>query len=230
MIAVAIAADLKPLHRAMIALSAKQIPFATSLALNDLAYGFKAETPALVADTFDTPTPFTQNAFRVIPSTKARPIAVVAAKDIQAEYLEPYVHGGSRSLGTKRGMLAPRGTRLNQYGNLPKSTMQRLKGKPNVFVGPVTFRKTGKTISGVWERGQTKRGERYKGGGDYGTRGKHNVVGGARTTLKLLIQFEDTTPVRKHLPFEERARAYVKANAADAFSRALIRAVATARR
>lgn len=228
-VGISIKADLKPLHRAMIALGAQQVPFAMSLALNDLARGVATVEQDAINDTFDTPTPFTQKATRIEVATKSRPVATVAFKDIQASYLEPYVVGGNRSLGTKRGMLAPRAVGLNQYGNLSKGKLASLKSKPGVFIGPVTL-KNGRTINGVWQRGKTKRGERYKGGGEYGTRGKLNKIGGARTTLKLLIQFEGTTPVRKRLPFERVARRYIERHAAAAFDQALRRALATKRR
>ena len=109
MIAIGIKGSLGPLHRSMIALGAKQVPFAMSLALNTLAKGVAADQVKLIDETFSTPTPFTERAYRIQVATKASQIAVVAAKDIQAQYLEPYVVGGRRSLGSKRGMLAPRG-------------------------------------------------------------------------------------------------------------------------
>jgi len=211
-----IRANLKPLQRAFIGLSAKQVPFATSLALNALAKGVVAQEKDEVSDTFDTPTPFTQNAFRIEVATKSRPIARVAAKDIQAEYLEPYVVGGNRSLGTKRGMLAPREITLNQYGNLAKGKLASLKGKPGVFIGKVTTR-NGKVVNGVWQRPTSA------------ARRVGNKGGKARTGLKLLIQFEDTTPVRKRFDFFGRATAYLKANAAREFDAALKRAFATAK-
>jgi len=219
LIPIAIKADLKPLHRAMMALGAEQVPFAMSLALNELACGVAAEEKELVGDFFDTPTPFTQNAFRIEVATKSRPIAIVAAKDIQAGYLEPYVIGGVRSLGTKRGMLAPRAAKTNQYGNLPRATMARLKGKPGVFIGPVTTR-AGKVINGVWQRPTAAK------------RPRSGRASGAqpRAGLKLLIQFEDTTAVKKRLPFEPVARAYIARNAALVFEAALRRALATRRR
>lgn len=217
MTSIDIRANLKPLQRAFIALSAKQVPFATSLALNTLAKGVVAQEKDEVSDTFDTPTPFTQNAFRTEAATKTRPIARVAVKDIQATYLEPYVVGGNRSLGTKRGMLAPRAVTLNQYGNLARGKLASLKGKPGVFIGKVTTR-NGRVIDGVWQR--PVRGIRRDG-----TKGSKG-----RSGLKLLIQFEDTTPVRKRFDFFGRARAYLKANAAREFDAALKRAFATARR
>ncbi|MDR6850376.1 hypothetical protein [Sphingomonas sp. BE137] len=130
----------------------------------------------------------------------------------------PYVIGGVRSLGTKRGMLAPRDVSLNQYGNLTKGKLASLKGKPGVFIGAVTTR-SGKVVNGVWQRkGAAKAGKRARSGS--------KPQGGA---LKLLIQFEDTTPVKKHFDFFGHANAYLKANAASEFDAALKRAFATAR-
>lgn len=219
MIALDITGDLKPLHRAMIALGARQVPFALSLAVNELAKGVADEERLLIDETFETPTPFTRNAYRIQVATKANPTAIVAAKDIQAAYLRPYVEGGDRFLGKKRGMLAPRAVGLNQYGNLTKGTLQRLKGKPGVFVGPIKT-KSGRVINGVWQRpAAAKTGRRGR------TTGAQ-----PRGGLKLLIQFEDTTPAPKRLPFEQRARNYLRVNAASAFDAGLRRAMATARR
>ncbi|MBI0530346.1 hypothetical protein [Sphingomonas sp. TX0522] len=86
-VGISIKADLKPLHRAMIALGAQQVPFAMSLALNDLARGVVAVEQDEINATFDTPTPFTQKATRIVVATKSRPVATVAFKDVQAEYL-----------------------------------------------------------------------------------------------------------------------------------------------
>lgn len=229
MIGISVKADLAATHRAFIALGAKQVPFANSLALNALANGVRTIEQGEIDRTLDTPTPFTRNAYRIEVATKSRPIAVVAAKDIQAQYLEPYVVGGNRFLGQKRGMLAPRDIALNQFGNLSRGKLASLRAKPGVFIGPVTLK--GRTINGVWQRGATPRGTRRKGGGEHGTKGRNtNLVGGARTTLKLLIQFEDTTPAPKKLDFYGRAQAYLKANAAREYRTALQRAFATARR
>lgn len=211
-----IRADLKPLQRAFIALGAKQVPFASALALNALAKGVALQERVEIDKTFDTPTPFTENAYRIEAATKARPIALVAAKDIQAQYLEPYVVGGARFLGTKRGMLAPRGVTLNRYGNLTKGKLAALKSKPGVFIGSIRTR-NGKTINGVWQRKTAPKGSR---------KAKTSQPNGM---LKLLIQFEDTTPAPKRLDFYGRAAAYLKVNAAREFDVALRRALATAR-
>jgi hypothetical protein len=132
-------------------------------------------------------------------------------------------------------MLVP-GTSDEQIWQPSGGALQAALAKPDTFVGKVTFKKTGKTVSGIWQRGvgngkgsSVKAGERKNGG--YGTKGNNqNVVGSVRTTLKLLLQFEDTTEAPKHLAFYERAKAYVKANASRAFSTAMHQAMTTKRK
>ena len=238
MLSIDFRADLSGMQRALFALKADQVPFAAAMAVTALARGVAQQETAVVEETFDNPTPFTRNAWRVTPGTKRAPIAYVRAKDIQAQYLEPYVHGGERWLGTKRGMLAPRQATLNQYGNLPRNALKRYQGRKDVFFGKVKFKKSGETVSGVWQRGvgagkgpEVSRGKRRKGGGEYGTKGNNqSVIGGTRTTLKLLVQFEDTTEAPKHLPFYETARAYVRANAKREFDAAFCKALAGKKR
>ncbi len=230
MIRVNLKSNLRPLQRAMIDFHSDQVPFAMALALNELAAGLVARERGAIDETFETPTPFTENAYRIEVATKRRPLASVMAKDIQASYLQPYVVGGQRSLGSKRGMLVPRQVKLNQYGNLSKGKLASLKAKPNVFIGPVTFRKgkrAGEPIYGVWERSSAGR----RKDGSYGTKGdSQNKVHGARTTLKLLIEFSDSTEAPKQLDFYGRGEAYLRANSAGAFDRGVRRALATKRR
>lgn len=196
--------DLRGIHRAMIALKAEQVPFATALALNDLAAGVRGAETDAVKSTFESPTPFTERAFRIEPATKRDPVAIVAIKDIQAAYLRPYVEGGKRWLGTKKGMLKPVNVGVNRYGNLTRGKLASLKAKSSVTIGAIKTRK-GETINGVWQRGKKRE-------------------------LSLLIRFEDTTEAPKRLPFEAVARSYVREHAAAAFDRALRRANETRRR
>lgn len=220
--------DLSGFHKSLISLQAKQVPFATALALTRLAKGAAEAESAAIAATFDTPTPFTQRAVRTESATKSRPVALVEIKDVQAGYLAPYVRGGLRALGGKRGMIVPRDVGVNKYGNLARGKLAALKARPDTFIGTVKF-KNGNHVSGVWQRSATARGARRKGNGEYGTRGKHHRVAGNRTTLKLLIQFKDTTTAPKQLPFEATVRSSVQRNANAAFRDALKQAVASAR-
>lgn len=229
--------DLRPAIAALGDLSQRQVPFASALALTTLAQGVQDTETELEIATFDNPTPFTKRAFGKTPATKRNLVATVFIKNRtsaaggQNAYLEPYVDGGERSLGTKKAMLVPIGQRTNQYGNLPRNALARLKARPDVFVGAVTFKKSGRTVSGVWQRSPTKRGARHKGGGEYGTRGdSQGKVGGVRTTLKLLIEFEDTTEAPKHFDFYGAARAYVAKHGQRVFNEALAKALTMPRR
>lgn len=206
--------DLRPAQRALGDLTGKQIPFAAAFALTTLAQGVQAAETAEEMKTFENPTPFTQRAFGKTPATKRNLVATVFIKDVQAQYLVPYVEGGARFLGTKKGMLAPRAVALNQYGNLTKGKLASLKGKPNVFIGPIKT-KAGMTINGVWQRQPARRSA--KGVTPAGP-------------LKLLIRFEDTTEAPKHLDFYGCARGFVTANAQRVFDDALRKAMSTARR
>ncbi len=211
--------DLKPVHRAMIALGAKQVPFASALALTTLAKGVQGIEHDLIGKTFDDATPFTRNAIAIRPATKSRLVATVFAKDIQAAYLTPYIVGGVRDYGNKKGMILPVDVPVNQFGNLTKGTLQRLKGKPGVFVGTVKT-KAG-IINGVWQRPVAGKvvGKRTKGARIVKPSGH----------LRLLLKFEDTSAVTKHFDFYGVAQRYLAKNAASVFDMAMRRALATAR-
>lgn len=222
MIVVNIRGDMKPLQKAFVDFHAKQAPFAMALALTQLAKGVQAEEQRAIKETFDNPTPFTVGGIAIKPATKKAPIATVYPRDIAETYLAPYVVGGDRSLGGKKGMLVPREVALNQYGNLKAGTLAALKAKPGVFIGSVRT-KGGKTLNGVWQKTGTappRSGSRRRGA----------AAAQPKAGLKLLIQFEDSTQAPKHFPFYERAQAYLKANTARTFEAAMRRALATRRR
>ena len=218
-------ADERQLKNILDNFQSKQLPFALALAATNLAKGVQAAERQATTTVFDNPTPFTQNAFAVLPATKSKPVARVFAKDVQAQYLAPFTDGGAHFLGTKKGLLVPKGVSVNQYGNLTRNKLKQLLAKPNVFVGPVTF-KSGQTVNGVWQRPAV--GTRRDGG--RGTKGNtKNLAGGVRTGLKLLIRFEDALPVKEHFDFAGMAGAYVRKNAAAEFAKAYALAIASAK-
>ncbi|HEX7853845.1 MAG TPA: hypothetical protein VF503_09135 [Sphingobium sp.] len=223
--------NIAPVHRGLDDLVRRQVPFATAHALTNLAQGVQDLEKLEMTKTFDTPTDFTMNAIAIRPATPRKLRATVYPREIASHYLEPYVVGGNRSLwskkGDKKGMIVPRAARTNAHGNLPAGTLKRLKSQPDVFIGRIRFKKSGKEVSGVWQRppvGTRRDGSR-------GTKASsHNVIGGSRTGLKLLIQFEDSTPVPRTLPFYEAAEAYLNSEAVRQFKASLALALKTARR
>jgi len=226
-IKIEIRADFDRAMRGLSNLQRQQLPFATAIALTSLAKIVRDDEIDNIARTFASPTPFTLKSVGVTAARKSRLQSTVFVKDIAAAYLEPYEFGGVHHLNG-RALLNPKNTPLDRYGNLPRNALAKLKSDPDVFVGSITFKKSGQTVSGVWRRPpagpQVVTGRR-------GSKGNtKNVVGGARTGLKLLIRFGNALPVTEHLNYRDRARAVIAANFDREFSLAFNKALATARK
>jgi hypothetical protein len=204
----------------------KQLPFALSVGLNDLARQVQGANNAAMQGIFAHPRPFTANSTWITRATKSNLVATAFIRPEVAKYLEPYEVGGVHVLpGKGRTLLNPKGVPLDPFEQLRKNTLNRLIGRQDVFIGSVTFRKSGQTVAGVWQRppkGEQRSGRR-------GTKGKLGTNGGVRTGLKLLIRFGDALTVTKRLGFHQRAAALILANASNVFSAAVAKALATAR-
>ena len=114
-------------------LTARQLPFATSRALNDTAEDIRKAEVREMRAVFDRPTPYTLGAFQIRPATKDNLSAVVERKSKQGRqhYLEVEEQGGPRPqtaleqlldrrvayAGILQAITPARGARLDQYGN-----------------------------------------------------------------------------------------------------------------
>lgn len=228
---ISVRVDVKQLTKNLGALADKQIPFATAQALNKLGTIIKNAETANLEKVFPTLTPFTRGSVAVLRANKGNPTVTVLIKDRAARYLDPYEVGGRRVLNS-RALLNPKDVALNQYGNLPKGKLKALKANPNVFIGSVTFKKSGETVSGVWLR--PARGEQSKKGrrAGYGTKGdttKSGMGKNVRSGLKLLIRFGDALPVKQRLHYQSKARALVQGHFRQCFEDAMAQAMATAK-
>jgi hypothetical protein len=170
-----------------------------------------AETMALPS-VFDNPTPFTRQAIGRQTASKSVPYAVVFVKDQQATYLSPYEAGGKQFLGKKRALLNPKDIKVNQYGNIPKGALQRLRGRKDVFIGTIVT-KSG-PISGVWQAA-SYRARHVRGG---------RAAGG---NMKLLIRWGEPQEVKPVLHFGDRAAKVVADHWRTDFEAAIARALAT---
>lgn len=213
--------DTKKLVRDLSALADKQIPFATATALNGLGAIVVAEEKANLKRVFPTATPFTLGSVVMLKANKNSQTVTILMKDRTARYLTPYENGGRHVLNSK-ALLNPKNVALNQYGNLPRNMMARLKGLPGVFVGEVQTKHG--PVSGVWQR-PTPVPVAAKG------QKRVRLPRGANVTgkLKLLIRFGDALPVKERLNWAPLARAVVAFNYAPQFNKAMACALATAR-
>ena len=102
---------------------ARQMPFATSLALNRTAFDIRQIFNYETTRFFDQPVPFTQRAFLVERSTKQNLEAVVYAEARRARYLRFGIDGGLRpQKGLEAKFLG------QQVGNIPPGAQLRPTG------------------------------------------------------------------------------------------------------
>jgi hypothetical protein len=98
MISISIKADTEDLRRKLNNLVNSQLPYATSVALNETAKTLKIYNEALMRKAFENPTPYTMNAFYVQYASKKNLIARLRRKDkaVGKHYLEVQDTGGKR--------------------------------------------------------------------------------------------------------------------------------------
>lgn len=140
--------NLRQVERDLSDVARRQVPFATSLALNDLVQEIQKEETERLDRVLDRPTPFTRKAYAVRRSTKASLAARVYAKPIQAAYLATLEEGGTKT-PKGRALVLPQRLRVNAYGNLPKGTIRRQLSAPATFSGTP---KGGRGGPGIYKR------------------------------------------------------------------------------
>ena len=111
----------------------KQLPFATSLALNTVAADAQKRSQRRMRIDLDKPTRFTLQGVAVKRSTKRKLESAVYIKEIQAEYLKYQVEGGTRR-PKNRAIVVPVKVRLNKFGNIPRRKIKALLTRDDVFV------------------------------------------------------------------------------------------------
>lgn len=200
MTTIRVSTDVAKFKAALGATMRKQMPFATALALTTVAKAAQGATEGAMPSVFDRPIPFTQRGVAIQPATKAKPIARVFFKDRQAAYLALQETGGARK-PRKKALLMPEAAKVNQHGNMRRSTFEGLKRNKNTFVGTING------ASGLWRR--PKRGTRSDG--TYGNKG----------SPELMVAFEASATYRPRLGFNARAERVVRATIGPAMRNAL---------
>lgn len=125
--------DISKLTKNLSDLEKKQIPFSTSLALNQVAQDAQRRAQRRLRIDLDRPTPFTIRGIGVSRSSKRKLQSAVFIKDIQADYLKYAIFGGTRR-PANRAITVPVKARLNKFGNIPRKKIQSLLTRSDVFV------------------------------------------------------------------------------------------------
>jgi hypothetical protein len=127
----------------------KQIPFATSVAINNTLFDLKTEMAKQMDKKLDRPTPFTKRGFFINKAKKNLLIGVLLMKDIVANYMQYQIEGGTRATGKQIPVPYKPNARLNKFGNIIGKRTGLIK-KSTQFIGNING------TEGVYER--TKQG------------------------------------------------------------------------
>jgi len=231
MIAISFKTDVDKLAPMLSKKALANLPYATARALTASARQAAAAERQAIAQDFANPTPFTFGSVAVVPAVKSNPVAVVGIRPIAAKYLAPYEFGGKRYLNPSRAggtLLNPKDIALNAYGNLPRRTVARLRGRRDVFIGTVMTR--GGPVDGVWRRVRAIRAVAARSGQRrrvVSRRGRPAMA--SPRGLDLLIRFGGALPVRPELGFRERAIAVARETFAPELRRQLAAAIQSSR-
>lgn len=208
----------------------KQVNFAASKALNDVAKEVQKAIPAALQRSLDRPTAFTANerATFIKPAKRDSLSAAVLFKDRQASYMRYQTEGGVRQ-PTRKALRLPSAIQLNAHGNLPKGIIQQLIAVARKE-GKLGKRKARRIR--VSDKLELFYGDPKDVGGHQFPPGIYKIVKLAndRSQLVPLIVFPATSATyRKRVDLLAVARPVVASAFSPAFDRALQQALATAK-
>ena len=141
---ITVKSDVDKLIKKLNYLEKKQIPFATSKAINTVAFKVKTGLDGSTKQYIDRPKPFTRKPTAYTKSTKRNLVATVFVKPKQLAYLNYIIYGKS-----ERNRAVPTGGRTNAYGNLARTYIKTRVKKKTFFSGTP---KGGDRPDGLYER------------------------------------------------------------------------------
>lgn len=185
-------------RKAMTDVQREHLPFAVSVALNDVVKGLSLHMKRRMSQVLDRPVAFTRNGMGMKLSSKRNLSASVFVKDRQAAYLIWQETGGTRTPKGK-AIPVPVKIRRNAAGNMARAAVKNALARKDTFA--------------------TRPGSHLPGGIYQRTGGKR------RSGLKMLLAFEPKAAYRdRPLKFGET----VSRLAADRLPGALARAISAA--
>jgi hypothetical protein len=146
---VSVKSNIKEITKFTTNVQKKQIPFATSVAINNTLFDLKTEMAKQMDKKLDRPTPFTKRGFFINKAKKNLLIGVLLMKDIVANYMQYQIEGGTRATGKQIPVPYKPNARLNKFGNIIGKRTGLIK-KSTQFIGNING------TEGVYER--TKQG------------------------------------------------------------------------
>ena len=143
----------------------RNIPFAASKAINDLAFKISRQVmPKEADDIFEgKATPFTKRGFKYTKSDKRNLTAWVFIDKAQNDYMKFMVQGGTRFPKKRAILVSTKQSKLNSYGNIPRGTLNQMINDRTKFFAGIPKGRQGANYEGIWERyGRGKDGQRIR--------------------------------------------------------------------
>ena len=236
--------DTARLERRLQAIAGEQVPFATAVALNEIAFKIKRETgPAEMRKVFDRPSPWTLRSLFVVRASKSRLVARVGwGQDYYSksrltpdETLGQQVSGGPRRekgmehwlrqagmLGGGEFIVPGSGARLDRYGNMARGQTVQIMSQLRLGLDPYMW-STGSKRS---NRSVTRAGRIFWSRGDRIPRGAWLVTG---KSIKPLLVVVSSTNYQPRFNIRNVVESTTDADFPAAFRKALRMAISTRR-
>jgi hypothetical protein len=216
-----IRSDVKQLTKSLTRIQRKQIPFATSKALNNLAFDVRKSLQDGLDIHLDRPTPYTKRGVQVEKSTKKKLIAEVGFRSktfgkgqgsvTQAEYMERQIKGGLRKpKGSAIPVPVPKNLKTNKYGNIVRGKINKLLADKDKYFSGIP--KGSNDAPGIWQR-MPANSKRKKQGGK----------------IRMVIAWEPKAQYSARFPFKKIVEQTIRTNFRKRFDFALREALKTAR-
>ena len=217
-----IRSDVKELTRSLNRIQRKQIPFATSKAINTLAFDVRKTLQDGLDIHLDRPTPYTKRGVQVEKSTKKDLKAEIGFRSntfgrgqgeiTQASYMKKQIEGGLRTPKTRSiPVPVPKNLKTNRYGSIVRGKIQKLLADKDKYFSGVP--KGIADSPGIWQRmpANSKR-KKNKGG-----------------KIRMVIAWEPKAQYSPRFPFNRIVEKTIRTNFRKRFDFELRKALATAR-
>ena len=221
---ISVKADVKALTKGLNKIQRKQIPFATSKALNTLAFDVRKTLQDVLPEYLDRPTPYTIKGIQVEKSTKKKLVSKVGFRSKtfgkgqgsvpQANYMQLQIKGGTRNpKGRSIPVPVPKNMKPNKFGNIVKGRINKLlSDKDKYFSGIPKGMDMGPSEAGIWQR-MPANSKRKKPGGK----------------IRMVIAWEDKAQYQPRFPFKKLVSKTIKTNFKLRMENSLKQALKTAR-
>jgi len=217
-----IRSDVKELTKSLNRIQRKQIPFATSRAINTLAFDVRKTLQDGLDIHMDRPTPYTKRGVQVEKSTKIDLVVEVGFRSktfgkgqgstTQASYMKRQIEGGTRKARSKAiPVPVPKNLKTNKYGSIVRGKIKRLlQDKDKYFSG---VPKGIGDAPGIWQRMPANSKRKKNQGGK----------------IRMVIAWEPKTQYSERFPFKRIVETTIRTNFRRRFDFELREALKTAR-